>query len=99
MRKKNFKGILEIIILRIAPMKRILIIGNAGSGKTRRDMGGNCPEFFDKQKLALYRNVISFKKQHHQKYCNLLHAAKGIRVVTFKSRRQARKYIERLTDA
>lgn len=80
-------------------MKRILIIGNAGSGKTRRDMGGNCPEFFDKQKLALYRNVISFKKQHHQKYCNLLHAAKGIRVVTFKSRRQARKYIERLTDA
>ena len=31
-------------------------------GKTRNDMGGNCPEHFDKQKLSLYRNVRQVNK-------------------------------------
>ena len=63
-------------------------------GKTRDDMGGNCPEFFDKQKLPLYRNVLAFKKQNHQRYCNLLENAEGVHVVVFKSRRQAQQYIK-----
>lgn len=65
-------------------------------GKTRNDMGGNCPEYFDKQKLSLYRNVIAFKKQHRREYSNILMQTKGIQVITFKNRRQARLYLERM---
>ncbi|MBQ4526434.1 MAG: topology modulation protein [Clostridia bacterium] len=65
-------------------------------GKTRDDMGGNCPEYFDKQKLTLYRNVISFKKQHAKKYDDLLKSAEGIEVIRFKSRRRAKMYLKNL---
>ena len=27
-------------------------------GKTRDDMGGVCPEYFDKQKIELYQNIL-----------------------------------------
>ena len=27
-------------------------------GKSRDDMGGNCPEYFDKQKVSLYKNPL-----------------------------------------
>ncbi len=70
--------------------KRII----ASYGKTRCDMGGNCPEYFDKQKITLYRSVILFKKQHHKNYNSLLTSAKGINVVTFRNRRQADKYLK-----
>lgn len=63
-------------------------------GKTRSDMGGNCPEYFDKQKLTLYRNVILFKKQHSEKYNHMLNSTKGIEVIRFKNRRQAKLFLK-----
>ena len=63
-------------------------------GKTRYDMGGNCPEYFDKQKFSLYQSVISFKKQHHNKYSNILSSANEANVITFKSRREAELYLK-----
>lgn len=65
-------------------------------GKTRNDMGGNCPEYFDKQKLSLYRNVITFNKQHRKDYQNLLLSVNEAKVITFKSRRQANKFLDNL---
>lgn len=65
-------------------------------GKTRKDMGGNCPEYFDKQKLSLYRNVITFNKQHRKDYQNLLLSANRVKVITFKSRRQANEFLNGL---
>ena len=65
-------------------------------GKTRDDMGGCCPERFDQQKRSLYRNVLSFHKQHRMDYYGLLEKANNVSVIIFKSRRQAKAYLQSL---
>ena len=64
-------------------------------GKTRDDMGGNCPEYFDKQKPALYKGALGFNKRNRKKYYEML-AASGKQLIIFKSRRQVKKYLESL---
>lgn len=61
-------------------------------GRTRPDMGGNCPERFDRQKLPLYRNVLSFNRQHRKEYYRLL-AESGKAVTVFHSRKQAELFL------
>lgn len=63
-------------------------------GKTREDMGGNCPEYFDRQKWALYKNVFFFKKAHHEKYIKLLQETEGIKTVIFKKRGEGKQYLK-----
>lgn len=70
--------------------KRLL----ATYGKSREDMGGNCVESFDAQKLALYRNVITFNKQHRKDYYELLSRVQHAKVIVFKSRRQADTFLK-----
>jgi adenylate kinase family enzyme len=65
-------------------------------GKSRSDMGGNCTEHFDAQKRSLYRNVLTFNKQHRKEYHKLLSAANNVNVVIFKSRRQAKAFLKHL---
>ena len=65
-------------------------------GKTRDDMSGNCPEYFDRQKWALYKNVLLFKKAHHETYIKMLNSAKDVRVITFKNRHQAKLYLKKM---
>ncbi len=36
-------------------------------GKTRDDMGGYCPERFDKHKFELYLSILKFNKQNRQR--------------------------------
>ena len=62
-------------------------------GKSRDDMGGNCPEHFDRQKLALYRSILAFKRLHRKEYQALLAEQVGKNIVIFKSRAQARRYL------
>lgn len=62
-------------------------------GRTRSDMGGNCPEYFDRQKIALYRNVLSFNKQHRVKYKEMILSEKRIEVIIFKSRREVNRFL------
>lgn len=69
--------------------KRIL----TNYGKTRSDMGGNCTELFDKQKLTLYRNVLTFNKQHRKDYYDLLSTAENKRVIVFKNRCQVNRFL------
>ena len=64
-------------------------------GKTRADMGGNCPERFDRQKVALYRNVLTFNRQHRADYYDMLRSFEA-KVVVFRSRRQADQYLQNM---
>ena len=65
-------------------------------GKTRDDMGGNCPEYFDKQKASLYKAIFSFNRTHRKKYRKLLEEQNNKNVVIFKSRKQANRYLKEL---
>lgn len=62
-------------------------------GRSRDDMGGNCTERFDAQKLSLYRNVIGFNKQHRKDYYALLSDASHAQVVVFKGHRQVKRFL------
>ena len=72
--------------------KRIL----AYYGKSREDMGGNCVERFDRQKIPFYRNILTFRKQHRKAYLELLAHTENTTVVIFKNRRQAQQYLDSL---
>ncbi len=72
--------------------KRIL----SNYGKSRDDMGGNCAEYFDAQKFSLYRNVITFNKQHRRDYYDLLSKAQHAKILIFKNRRQATKFLSEM---
>lgn len=64
-------------------------------GKVRPDMGGNCVEHFDFQKLALYRSTLRFR-QKRDRYYELLNKQTGIKVIIFRNRRQANAFLEKL---
>lgn len=65
-------------------------------GKTRPDMGGSCPERFDKQKLSLYRGVLTYNRRHRKNYIRLFHEQAHAQVIVFKSRRQAKAFLDAL---
>lgn len=68
----------------------------ANLGKVRSDMGGNCIEHFDSQKVSLYRNVLTFNRQHRRDYYELLNNADGVNVIIFRNRRQANAFFAKL---
>ena len=59
-------------------------------------MGGNCVEHFDSQKISLYRNVLTFNKQHRKNYYELLNHASHANVIIFRSRKQIKDYLAKL---
>ena len=65
-------------------------------GKTRRDMGGNCPEYFDMEKLKLCRHVLGFNRQYRKNYYALLEKATHAKVTVFRNRKQARQFLEQI---
>lgn len=65
-------------------------------GKTRLDMGGNCEERFDQQKLLLYRNVFAFNRQHRKKYYEMLKKADHATVIVFRSRKQISHFLQKI---
>lgn len=62
-------------------------------GKTRDDMGGFCPEYFDKNKLRLFKNIIQFNKTHRKDYGKLLENTKTANVIRFRRRSDIRQYL------
>lgn len=65
-------------------------------GKHRDDMGGYCPEYFDKHKWELYLSILKFNKQNRERYYKLLSEHEDKKVVIFKSRKQANSYLNNL---
>ena len=70
-------------------IKRVI----ANYGKTRPDMGGNCPERFD---FEFLRTVWGFNKQHRQRYNEMLNNTNGIRVIKLKNRKEAAQFLENI---
>ena len=64
-------------------------------GKTRSDMGGTCPERFDKHKPELYKNVLQFRKQHRKTYLQMLKTS-GKEVTIFHNRKEIKQFLENL---
>ncbi|MBR4864954.1 MAG: topology modulation protein [Oscillospiraceae bacterium] len=64
-------------------------------GHTRPDMGGNCPERFDKQKLSLYRGILTYNRKHRKKYYQLLEES-GVALTVFRSRKEADRFLENI---
>ena len=64
-------------------------------GRTRPDMGGNCPESFDKQKISLYRGILTFNRRNRQKFYNMLQES-GVTCTVFRSRKEANRFLENI---
>ena len=62
-------------------------------GKSRSDMGGNCPERFDCEFLSF---VWNFNKANRQRYHQLLKQETGKRVIILRSRRETRRFLSGL---
>lgn len=61
-------------------------------GRTREDMGGNCPEKFD---FDFYKAVLRFNKRNRPKTKALLEKYKP-NVIIFKNRKEAKRYLSSL---
>ena len=64
-------------------------------GRTRPDMGGNCPERFDKEKLSLYKGILSYNRKHRKNYYHLL-SESGVALTVFRSRKEADRFLENI---
>lgn len=61
-------------------------------GRTREDMGENCPEKFD---FEFYKAILRFNKKNRPKTKALLEKYKP-EVIIFKNRKQAEEYLENI---
>lgn len=62
-------------------------------GKSRFDMGGNCPERFD---MNFYKNVILFNKKYRKQQYQILQENKDKNIIIFNNRNQVKKYLQQL---
>ncbi len=61
-------------------------------GKSRPDMGGNCPEHFDKKKIELYKAISDFNRRNRKNYEELLKNS-NVKIYRLRSRRQVRLFL------
>ena len=64
-------------------------------GKTREDMGGECPEYFDKKKIELYKNVFKYNKNNRERYYEILKNT-DVDVIVFKKRKEVKRYLQKI---
>lgn len=62
-------------------------------GKSRNDMGGNCPEYFDKNKIELYKSLFKYNKRNRKRYYEMLRNSNA-EVIVFKKRKDVKEYIK-----
>ncbi len=67
-------------------------------GKTRDDVGGNCPERFDRHKINFFKLIIGFNRQHRKDYMDMLESEENVNAIIFKSRHQAKEFLKKLGD-
>lgn len=60
-------------------------------GKTRPDMGGNCPERFD---LDFMKFVWQFRNKHRKRYLEMLSGVSDKNIIILKNRRQVKKLLK-----
>ncbi len=64
-----------------------------GYGKSRPDMGGNCPERFD---LDFLKFVWGFNKQHRKNYYDALLNEKDKNIIILRNRKEADKLLSEI---
>lgn len=62
-------------------------------GKSRPDMGGNCPERFDPRFL---KTAWNFNKKNRKHFYDMLKDAKDVEIIILRNRRQADAFLHRL---
>lgn len=60
-------------------------------GRTRDDMGGNCPERFD---FDFFKWIWNFNKNNRDKYINMLSNLEGKNIYILRNRKEIRKFLE-----
>lgn len=70
-------------------VKRVI----CGYGKTRPDMGGNCPERFDPEFLHW---IWNYNKNNRKENYRRLRETEGIQVYVLKNRRAVRKFLKQI---
>ena len=65
-------------------------------GRSRPDMGGNCPERFNWEFLKF---VWNFNRTHREKFQTMLSQANGVSVIVLKSRKEADAFLAGLGNA
>lgn len=61
-------------------------------GKSREDMGGNCPESFGRA-AGLYKSTLSYNRRNRKRYYEMIKRC-GV-VTVFRNHRDVRKYLEK----
>ena len=64
-------------------------------GKSRPDMGGNCPEHFDKRKIELYKGILRYNRRNKQSILQQLENTRAT-VYRLRSRRQVKRFLKEL---
>ena len=64
-------------------------------GKTRPDMGPNCPE---KISLGFYKQAFLYNSMHRKRYYGIMEENPQIQWVVLKNRRQVKRYLRDLSD-
>lgn len=62
-------------------------------GKSRPEMGGNCPERFDAEFLKF---IWNFQKQNRTRYYKMLSDMPGIRVIVLKNSKETARFLHRM---
>lgn len=62
-------------------------------GKTRPDMGENCPEKFD---FEFLRYIWRFNKMYRKRYREMLDKTDGVQVIVLKNRKEAERFLEEI---
>ena len=70
-------------------LKRII----KNRGKTRSDMGENCPEKFDKRTLKFLFGTLIFNKKNRKLFYQTISTAPKVNLIVFKNRRQVINFL------
>ncbi len=65
-------------------------------GKSRFDMGGYCPEKFNKQKIEFIKSIWNHDKTNRKRFYDMLNNESAVNKIVLKNRRQVNKFLRRL---
>lgn len=73
-------------------IKRVLI----NFGTSRSDMGGYCPEWFDKKFFRFLNDVINFNRKNRKRFYEMLESTTNAEIIVLKNRTQAQNFLKSL---
>jgi len=65
-------------------------------GKSRFDMGGYCPENFDREKIEFIKTIWNHDKTNRKRFYDILKNESAVNRIVLKNRRQVNKFLRKL---